>query len=247
MVEPHINVDSLKAAIIEPASTLLGAQKIIEKEVRHKSLDAYKRLTEAHMLSTGAIGSALWRVNGKRSLSEQETADNDRSALVASFVIGLGIVEETITGGYYLQAAALLRQELETLAALAEIDLGTRQEGRVPNVRSIEQVKHLYGDLSAAAHVANRNILELATSRLKPLDGIPTDTVVTRYIPAFDETIARRLYSTHILMMLLLAEQLDANIARSHGEGMTELERNCLQAALRILFEEKCIDLIDAA
>lgn len=246
MAEPYINIDFLKPVIIEAAATLLGTQQIMQKEVRQKSLDAYKRLTEAHLLSTGAIGSALARFNGKRSSSKQTATDHDRNALVASFVIGLDIVEQTITGGYYLQAAALLRQELETLAALAEIDLGTRQEGRVPNIRSIEQVKHLYGDLSAAAHVANRTILTLTTSLPKSPKATPTDTTVTRYFPAFDESIARCLYSTHILMMLLLAKQLDANLQHSHREGMTALEQNCLQAALRILLEEKCIDLVSA-
>jgi len=109
-------------AMIEPASMPLAAQKVMRREVRDKSLAAYGRLTEAHMLATGAIGSALWRVNYKRSLERQETTADDRSALIASFVIGLDIIETAITEGCYLQAATILRQEMETLAALDEID-----------------------------------------------------------------------------------------------------------------------------
>ena len=47
--------------------------------------------------------------------------------LVASFFQGVDITETAISEGLYGQAAALLRQELETIAALEEVELGRRR------------------------------------------------------------------------------------------------------------------------
>jgi hypothetical protein len=43
-------------------------------------------------------------------------------------------------------------------------------------------------------------------------------------------------------MMLHLAEYLDASLTNFYGNGLSELERKCMQSSLRLLIEEKCVD-----
>jgi len=76
---------------------------------------------------------------------------------------------------------------------------------------------------------------------------MPLDTVVRRYVPEFDAEVGRGFYGAHILMMLHLAEHLDVNLANSYGEGLNETERESVQAALRLLIEEKCVELVTSS
>ena len=48
-------------------------------------------------------------------------------------------------------------------------------------------------------------------------------------------------------MMLYLAEHLNVNLTNSYGEGLNETERESVQAALGLLIEEKCVELVTAS
>lgn len=81
--------------------------------------------------------------------------------MIASFVQGIDLTETSISEGFYLQAAALLKQELETVAALVEVRGGKRNEKRTPNVGVVPwNLGQLYGSLNEAAHVSESSVLQ---------------------------------------------------------------------------------------
>jgi hypothetical protein len=225
-----------------PASTLLAAQEISAKEVREKSKNAYSKLLDANLLTTGVIASALLRVNGE--IAPLQNNSLERGALIACFVTGVGFCEKAISEGYYLQALALLRQELETIAAMEEVKQGVRQNGKTPNVGHLPcSLPRLYGDLSAAAHAAKHQVLRSVAEHKEGLPGGPDGTVVWRMIPGFDNELSRRLYSLHVMLMIQLAVHLNDYHEELHRFGLTDQEVTCLNMAIDLLLEEKCLEL----
>jgi hypothetical protein len=140
----------------------------------------------------------------------------------------------------YLQAGALLRQEVETLAALSEVTAGKRKDGRVPNLGYLEpSIARLYGDLSAAAHVSKHHIVDAATEWTEAIDGAPGSAAVTRHFPVFDENLARWLYALHIYLTLRLIEQLRIDFSEKGHDAFTQREARAVDLAIDLTIAEK--------
>src|SRR5688572_9263378 len=103
-------VEAHKRELAEPAAMLYAAQKVYGDRVGAQSKVAYGRLLDAHLLLTGVLASALLRINGK--IAPTTSAIEQRNGLFASYVIGMDTCECAIEEGRYLQAHALLRQEM---------------------------------------------------------------------------------------------------------------------------------------
>jgi hypothetical protein len=234
-------LERLKGELIEAASTLFAVQVYQGERVREQSLAAFGKLVDAHLLTMGVLGTALLRVNGK--FSETTPTSIQRNALFASFVIGIPVCERTICEGHYLQAGALLRQEVETLAALSEVTAGNRKDGRVPNLGSLEpSIARLYGDLSAAAHVAKHHIVNAATEWNQSIYGAPGPAAVARHFPVFDESVARRFYALHIYLILRLVEQLSIDFSAQRHDAFTQREARAVGVAINLMIEEKALE-----
>jgi hypothetical protein len=177
----------------EAAVTMYSVQKTSGDKVREQTQGAYRRLRDAHLLITGVLATGLLRTNGKIVRAADGTAE--RSALIASYVIGMVCCERAIEEGRYLQAHALLRQEMETLAQLKAVSRGSRNETRPPNIAVLEEsLRRFYDELSGAAHVSKHYIVQAATEYAT----IAMDTSAVRHFPAFDEGLARRSFTLHL-------------------------------------------------
>ncbi|WP_245489927.1 MULTISPECIES: DUF1016 N-terminal domain-containing protein [unclassified Mesorhizobium] len=106
-------------------------------QAKAKAMAAYGRLIDAHMLATGVLASGLLRING--AVVEGDQTAFERDALFAAFVIGLEPCERAIAEARYLQAHAMLRQELEILAQLKAVRANRRKLNGAPNVAALEQ------------------------------------------------------------------------------------------------------------
>jgi hypothetical protein len=131
------DINAHQRELISPAATLFDLQRLYGDKVREQTMEAYGRLTDAHMLIMGVLSAALLRVNGK--ITPITPTGEERDALYASFVIGLPLCESAIEEGRYLQACVLLRQEMETLAQLKAVRAGKRKEKGTPNVAALEK------------------------------------------------------------------------------------------------------------
>jgi hypothetical protein len=222
---------------------LLAVQRLYGGKVREQTMKCYGRLVDAHLLITGVLSKALFRMNGK--LQPTTPTSKERGTLFASFVIGLDTCEGAIAEGRYLQALALIRQEMETLAQLKAVSAGTRKEKRSPNVAVLESsLARLYGDLSAAAHVSNHDLVRTVTEYEVTGDHLPGPTSGTRYFPAFDEGVARRCFGLHISLTFRLIEELNIDlIQRDSDEQLTEREIEAINLALQLMQLEGMVEI----
>jgi hypothetical protein len=157
--------------------------------------------TKSAVAELGEIAQAYsWR-----SVSWRQ--QQSRGAILAGFIVGLTLVERAILGGFSAQAAALVRQELEAIAALEEIRQGCRTERRTPNVRHVPSIPgSLYSDLSKAAHFADTATLRSATVYRGEMEGEPGPAEKWLLSPQHVPGTTRRLFGMHILLLLHLAE-----------------------------------------
>ena len=236
-------VDQHRQALAEPASTLYAAQKVYGEQVRAETRQCYGRLQDAHLLIAGVLASALLRINGKivptTDLAEQ------RSSLLASFVIGVDLCERAIEEGRYLQASALVRQELETLAQLHAVAAGRRKEHRSPNMASVTpDLGRLYGDLSAAAHLSKHSLVRSVSEYEMPPGELPGPTDGTRYFPALDRDLARRLFAVHLIVLVRVIEEMGVDLEeRYERECLTTEEMRALNVAVGLMASEGVVEI----
>lgn len=239
-------IKAYQQELIEPAALLFSVQRSQGVEVRRQSMSAYGRLLDAHLLLTGVLGAALLRVNGKitQTTPIYELCD----PLYASFVIGLESSEGAIAEGRYLQAHALLRQEMETVAQLVAIRQGRRQEGKQPNVALLEKsLARLYGELSASAHVAKHHIMRAATECDTSGTEATGPTSGIRYFPAFDSGLARRSFGLHLMLILRIIEQMSIDHSERYTDedGFSERDTEAVNLAISLMRAEGIVEFDD--
>jgi hypothetical protein len=235
-------VEAHQRELIESAATLYAVQKIYGDKVREQSKVAYRRLVDAHLLITGVLAAGLLRTNGK--ITPITNTSEERNALFASYVIGMEACERAIEEGRYLQAHALLRQEMETLAQLKAVTAGKRNENRSPNVAVLEKsLARLYNGLSAAAHVSKHHMVRAATAWDVSSENLPGPTSGTRYFPAFVEELARRSFGLHLMLTLRLIEEMSIDLHEQHGDdGFTEREVEAVNLAVQLMIAEGILE-----
>jgi hypothetical protein len=217
-------------------------------KARGQTKNAYGRLMDAHLLATGVLAAALLRVNGV--ISPTTSIGEQRDALFASFVIGITSCENAIEEGRYLQAAALLRQELELLAQLKAVRAGQRNENSSPNLSVIkdtvlgESLARLNGDLCAAAHASKHHVVRSMTEYEVSGDELSGPTSGTRYFPQFDENLARRFFSLHLMLIHAIIVELAVDLPeKCNGDGFTEREVEAVNLSLELVRIEGMIEI----
>lgn len=231
-----------KGELIKAASTLYAVQETRGDGVREQSKASYRRLVDAHLLITGVLATGLLRINGK--IIPVTDASEERKALYAAFVIGMTVCECAIDEGRYLQAHALLRQEMEILAQLKAVAAGKRNKNGAPNVGLLEEsIARLYGGLSAAAHVSKHHMIRSATEWDVAGENLPGPTCGTRYFPAFDEELARRSFALHLTLTLHLIEEMSIDLREWHGDdGFTQRECEAVDLAIQVMMAEGVLE-----
>ena len=153
------DVEDHKRELKEPAATLFAVQRHYGDKVREQTMGGLRPDLLKHTCLSWACLLLPCYVSMARSSPSRQPGE-EREALFASFIIGIKTCEDAIAEGRYLQALALLRQEMETLAQLKAVRAGNRNESRSPNVGVLEKsLARMYGELSAAAHVAKHDFV----------------------------------------------------------------------------------------
>jgi hypothetical protein len=192
----------------------------------------------------GVLGAVLHRANGK--IVPITPTSEERNALFASFVIGIEACENAIAEGRYLQALALLRQEMETLAQIKAVRAGKRNGTRCPNIAALgnSSLGRMYGELSEAAHASNHHMLRAATEYELTGAGLPGPTSGTRYFPTCDEGLARRSFTLHLGLSLQLLEELIIDLHERYNEEVTDGEAEAVNLAWRLMQAEGTVKLV---
>jgi hypothetical protein len=234
-------LEELKAALTEPAATILAAQEYAGDEVSAKTKAAYGRMVDAHLLIRGVIGGMLIRTEGKRT--EHGDVVQERRVLFASFVVGMPLCEQAIEEGRYIQALTLLRHEMETLAQVVSSHLGKRVHGKAAKISVLRKdISRMHGTLSAAAHSAKHPMAsELLTRGHESEYRISTGTY---FYPVLNETLSRRAFAFHLILTIDLICQMAIDYQLTHpAEGVGPLDQEAVNVALRLLEEEGMVEI----
>lgn len=228
--------------LLEPGATVLAVQKVYGEAVREETRAALGPLRDAHLLIIGIAGAFMLRTNGKLAPFDEDR--DARGALFATLIMGLGLCEQAIEEGRYLQAHALLRQELELLARLVAIRRGTGRAGRTANVAGLEaSLKRLYGNLSDAAHLTRSDLVREATRYSVETPDDPGSVSGTRYFPVIDQDVARRSFALHLYILVHAIAEISGDVAAAHPDArITEEEAGALDLAIRVMTREGMLE-----
>lgn len=195
-------------------------------------------LIDAHQFAFSAVASMIARFAGRR-FDKQSKLIEGRMSLTAQFVQGVDICETSISEGLYSQAAALLKQELETLAAIDEFESDRRKDGKTPNIGSgnMRDFGPIYGDLNNIAHVSRH---DFARQLVMIEQG---ELCAPSLIPLYNRDLARFLYGNHVYFIIEATKQTSRIFEEIFGEGQSKEERDWVFTAMMILLKEKVINL----
>jgi hypothetical protein len=229
---------------IEAASTMYASQQVASNRVRDQTKAAYRRLLDAHLLIAGVLAAGMLRTNGK--VVQATDATHERGALFASYFIGMDLCERAIEEGRYLQAHALLRQEMETLAQLKAVARGSRNASRPPDIAVLEEsLRRMYGELSSAAHLSKHHIVRQATQYEVTNVDAPGPTTASRYFADFDDHLARQSFTLHLMLTLGVIEEYIRDVNAQHKEedrfGARDVE--ALALAMKLMQSEGMIEM----
>lgn len=220
---------------LDPAGFLAAVQMEYGKTARNQSIEALGPLLQANYLTTKVVASIAMRMDRKKVLLN--SIYEERNGLFAVFVLGLFVITDAIVEARYLQAHALIRQEIEILAHLTSIRQG-RPRKPTPNVGGLrEDIRRLYGSLSQAAHLSHHHIVRTAVGASSSPEGYE-DTKVTRFYPEVDPGLARRSYALQTFIMMQVAEEVCLGPGGCSLGAYTDEDHANLRDAINIMTSE---------
>ena len=210
-------------------------------EIREKSKATNKNLLTAHQLAFSAVISYQNRIQGIRYEAKDDSI-KARMSLNAQFIQGAELTESAISEGLYANAANLLKQELETLAAFDEYEAGDRRDGKTPSFRDrLAGFGRRYGEFNEIAHPTRQEIVEsLSTFSDKEFYGPTT-------IPQFNSNIYHMFYGNQALFLVMLFVRMRSVFIEVFDVDWDEEEARLATSALRVLVEEGIVKVQDAS
>ena len=125
-------------------STHQTRQARIHRKSLMGSCDPY---LHAIALAKGVIVTVVERFSGRPGQTDKSISA--RLLQSAAFIQGMGLCEAAIEEALYAQAGALVRQEMESIAAMEESKLGKRKDNATPNVQHVPPaLRRAYGQLA---------------------------------------------------------------------------------------------------
>ncbi len=217
------------------------AHRVMRESATKAAVAELGEIAEAYALALHVVASASSRAENK--FAEYTPASARRDSILAGYTVGLTLVEHAILGGYNAQAATLVRQELEAIAALQEIRIGARKECKTPNVRHVPSVPgSLYGDLSNAAHFSDSTTLRTITAYRGEIEDAPGPTAMWLLSPQHIPETTRRLFALHTLLVLHFTEHQAEHHYECHSLKSTEEEVQYVERALTLLMQAGVIE-----
>jgi hypothetical protein len=224
---------------VEARKALVGGLAFLEKQkeegkkIRERWMADAKEILDSHWLAVSAIAILVDSKSGVPGKSSDVL--EQRISLVSSFVQGIDLCETSISEGFYVQATALLKQEMETIAALRECQAGHRRNKRTPNVKDLgSEFAKIYGDLNSVAHVAEQthlgNIISLQ---------LRSDTRAGSVVPIYNKDLAFQLYCLHVYFLIQIALEIDIIMTELYCEPTPDVAKDMLARSIKILVEMK--------
>ncbi|CAK7262328.1 MAG TPA: hypothetical protein VGN93_14060 [Shinella sp.] len=221
--------------------TIYGGMVMEQCEKNRKKFKAEKLfpdISQAHASAISALVNFLSRIAGK-SIPEDRVDIHGQMTLIAHFVQGIQFVETAIVEGLYPQAATLLRQEHEIVAAVEEYSAGRRKDAKTPfaTIGVLKNMGQVYGDLSGAAHVSQAQLLkDIVIMEMGEKRG-------PSLLPIYHKDLSQNLYALHVSYITMIAQLADEVHRGLTGEEFHEDELKLLVIAKKILIDSGLMKL----
>lgn len=183
------------------------------KSYRVKAEKEYgSHLLEAHSLIFLALTDLL---NYKAGIpGKTNNSISERLVLITVFAQGLLFTEKLISEGQHIRASAVLKQDIEILTRIYEINKGVSKDGRVPNVKYAPgNLKEHYGDMNNVAHISQPQVLKNISTTLvsKDINGVSI-------FPLFHAEETKQLYKIHISICYMVTEEAISLFKEMYGD-----------------------------
>lgn len=231
--------------VVEKVNEILfGAGEFLEQVLtmgqnnRNTSKENLGELLLTHQTALSVIWSIV-----KKSLAPGNTNESisDRLVLIGSFIQGIDICETAISSGLYTQATALLKQELETIAAIEEINSGKRMIRKTPNVSNVRwKLSEYYGFLNRISHVADKELLNPIYNgeSHSTIEGAKPVSI----LPTYNKELSIKLYSLHICLMIQLIGLMASLFEEQYGKQISTIEQQMVIDAVETLLRNGVIE-----
>lgn len=221
-----------------PAIELIGKQRLARQKVRQRCKQDVGNLLIGHEAALSAFASMSGRFSGQK-FDQLSTDYEHLFSLIVLYFRAVDLTETAISEGLYHQAAALLKQEHETVAAIYQIRDGSRKEGKTPHARkgNIEgsaqaKIYRLYNDI---AHMAReRWNIHLARFEKGELSG-PT------LMPTYKAEVIPTMFGMHTYYLWDTAISAGILFEEIYGESYSVEETGWLMNCYRFLMEADVI------
>ncbi len=201
-------------------------------EIRNQSKNASPNLLTAHQFAFSAVISYQDRIQGLK-FEASDDSTKGRMSLLAQFIQGIDITETAISEGLYANAANLLKQELEILAAIEEFEVNQRRDGRVPKfIGRVSNFGRRYGEFNDIAHPTKK---EIVASLAEFSDG---ERYGATTIPKFNKNLYQILYGTQTMFLIILLNQMQCLFKKIIQVDWDKQEIQMATSALQILIKE---------
>lgn len=191
------------------------ARDIVSQNFRNENID----LIDAQQSAFSALASMLDRRVGEE-VKDISEADQGSMALIAQFIVGIEQCKISIEEGLYAQAAALLKQELETVSAIEEYRNDRRKEGKTPKIGHglTQNYGKVYGRLNEICHPSRHDWAKtLAAQKIEKVTG-------ANILVAYNGTIARFLYGQHVIYLDMIVQLAASLLHKLYGSSMNSQE-----------------------
>ena len=194
-------------------------------------------LVYAHILLVGVIASIL-EESGEKTLPFENETFRRKFVLIAAFIQGISLCEQSILQGQYLQAASLIRQEYETIILLVEVEKGRRKDGKNANPQNAPWNGYrLNIPLCNLAHLSQHKLLE------KIIGYNGTWGSYSSALPQYQKDSAIDFYETHLGLLLNLTQIFYHLCCEIRDDALDERRRDVLETVTGTLMKYKIITM----
>lgn len=185
-----------------------------------KSKEILSDLNIAHSIAIGNMHKLIMsKIDNEGKTNESISA---KLALIIAFYQGVEVCEESIKNGLYNISAVLLRQELEIIIQISEIDKGIRKDKKVPNISNWDRnFGRIYGWLSELGHLSKKGVLDYHNCEKENSEYLGTSVC-----PIINEDLCFSLYSMHVYFIVVITECLIFLYKEMYGENKDETQKN---------------------
>jgi len=217
----------------QKATQYYAEQCSIRKKIREQSKAVCGDMLYAYALACGVLSDLIKYKIGVPGKTNDSIST--RLYLIASIYQGIDLCEVTISEGVYGQAATLIRQEIETIAAIVETEKGIRKDGSTPRVKQtgVGFEKH-YGYFSGIAHASDSRYFEPIYKAIPCFEGQKPISLV----PQFDAESCRYFYGAHLSLLLKTIYHLSILLNEMYGFQFLDEHREAITIITKALDNE---------